>query len=510
MNDHSDKMCCAEQKFPKRKLTTRLGTEGKGICRKRQRGLRESVGSFTSSSPRIEMIRPRLTDYYGIPAVQKELSFAVPFLDEDLPLYVDPFLLWKSPSQQDNSLHVAIVDSINALGRMWLEGGRKEAIDAIIRASECGEVGLGQSRTREGKPLGKHESEQILQLFERIPQIHDHGLGRLEVLQLTSTGVGKDRISDFTCSFIKSFLIDYTIDQCDKLKIPRQKGCAVQVFSLKTKRFDNETDLTLPVNPETGKPILLVPKRWLRFIPWINFDDYFAQYVPQDDTLKGVEKLGHVEVLDFNRQHYDAVERYIEARVRSAADCKNDPLFSQIPISSAKAKLDELQKLRTGISEKADKRYEDLLVTMLSSFLYPDCDFATDQARTDSGVSIRDLIFYNNRSHEFLRDIFDTYDSRQLVFELKNVKAIEREHINQLNRYIAGSFGRFGVLVTRNALPRAMFKNTVDLWSGQRKAIISLTDQDIEQMVDVFESKQRPPLDVVKKKYFEFEKALPK
>ena len=55
-----------------------------------------------------------------------------------------------------------------------------------------------------------------------------------------------------------------------------------------------------------------------------------------------------------------------------------------------------------------------------------------------------------------------------------------------------------------------MFKNTVDLWSGQRKAIISLTDQDIEQMVDVFESKQRSPLDVVKKKYFEFEKALPK
>jgi len=86
----------------------------------------------------------------------------------------------------------------------------------------------------------------------------------------------------------------------------------------------------------------------------------------------------------------------------------------------------------------------------------------------------------------------------------------EREHINQLNRYVAGNFGRFGVLVTRNPLPRSMLKNTVDLWSGQRKAIIALTDQDIEQMVDVFESKQRSPLDVVKKKYFEFEKALPK
>jgi hypothetical protein len=456
------------------------------------------------------MIRPRLTDYYGIPTVQKELSFAIPFLDEDLPLYVDPFLLWKSPSQQDNSLHVAIIDAINALGAMWLTGKRAEAIEQVMTASECAEVGLGQSRTRVGKPLGKQEAQQILQLFERIPQIRDHGLGRIEVLQLIVAGIGKDRVSDFSCSFIKSFLIDYTIDQCDKLQIPRQTGCAVPVFSLKTKRFDIETDLALPVNPETGQAILLVPKRWLRFIPWINFDDYFAKYMPQDDALKGVQKLEHVQVLDFNRQHYDAVERYIAVKVQSGANCKNDPLFSQIPVSSAKAKLNELQKLPTGVSEKADKRYEDLIVSMLASFLYPDCDFATDQARTDSGVSIRDLIFYNNRSHEFLRDIFDAYDSRQLVFELKNVKAIEREHINQLNRYLAGSFGRFGVLVTRNALPRAMFKNTVDLWSGQRKAIISLTDRDIEQMVDVFESKQRSPLDVVKKKYFEFEQALPK
>jgi len=29
------------------------------------------------------------------------------------------------------------------------------------------------------------------------------------------------------------------------------------------------------------------------------------------------------------------------------------------------------------------------------------------------------------------------YGSRQLVIELKNVREVEREHINQLNRYLA-------------------------------------------------------------------------
>ena len=74
---------------------------------------------------------------------------------------------------------------------------------------------------------------------------------------------------------------------------------------------------------------------------------------------------------------------------------------------------------------------------------------------------------------------------------------------------MADELGRFGILITRNALPRAQFRSTIDLWSGQRKCIVALTDDDLEQMVDLFESKQRLPLDVLKKKYFEFRKACP-
>ena len=50
----------------------------------------------------------------------------------------------------------------------------------------------------------------------------------------------------------------------------------------------------------------------------------------------------------------------------------------------------------------------------------------------------------------------------------------EREHINQLNRYLTHEFGAFGVLVMRNPFTRAMFRNTVELWSGQRRCIIGL------------------------------------
>ncbi len=87
--------------------------------------------------------------------------------------------------------------------------------------------------------------------------------------------------------------------------------------------------------------------------------------------------------------------------------------------------------------------------------------------------------------------------------ELKNVRAIEREHINQLNRYLVNEFGAFGILITRHPLSRAMLTNTIELWSGQRRCIIALTDSDVELMVEVFESKQRQR-EVLKRAYIRF------
>ena len=65
------------------------------------------------------IIRPRLNDYFEIPLLQEEVDFAIPYLGEDIPLYLDPFLLWKSPSQMDRGLHARLIQNFNALGFMW-------------------------------------------------------------------------------------------------------------------------------------------------------------------------------------------------------------------------------------------------------------------------------------------------------------------------------------------------------------------------------------------------------
>jgi hypothetical protein len=214
-------------------------------------------------------------------------------------------------------------------------------------------------------------------------------------------------------------------------------------------------------------------------------------------------------IVTYNRQNYGAVLEFVAKKERAKEDCKNDPLFSQVPVTSAKASLAAIMRLPSGAKEGNDKKYEREMSRLMASFMYPLLDFAKAQERTDSGVLIRDLIFYNNRSHPFLEEIFTQYGCRQIVMEMKNVRQIERDHINQLNRYMNDQFGRFGVLLTRNPLPSAMFKNTIDLWSGQRRCIIAVTDQDLELLTTLFESKQREPIDVLNKKYVEFVRSCP-
>ncbi|HWB26989.1 MAG TPA: hypothetical protein VG738_16010 [Chitinophagaceae bacterium] len=451
------------------------------------------------------IIRPRLNDFHNLPFTQEEVDFAIPFVDEDIPLYIDPFLLWKSPSQQDNSLHLALINSFNYLGSQFFNNNLK-VIDIIIRASECAEVGLGSSKTKEGKKIGEKTATEILSLYKDIPQINKFGFLHFEEIQLYVDNIAADRISDFSANFIKSFLIDYTIDQCKDKNIPIAK-INVSLFDNKTYQFKEENTF-LPINPNTGRPILLVPKRWLRYSPFINYDNYFKDYFSKE-LQKPIELIDRIKVLNFNRYNYDLVQTYVKIKERQQSDCQNDPLFKQIPVLSAKRKLDTIIKLPTGKTDNADIKYEDNLSQLLVSLLYPHLDFAKEQSRTESGVLIRDLIFYNNRSFDFLKEIYDDYICRQIVIELKNVLEVSPDHIDQLNRYLKESFGKFGIIFTRNVPPKKVIKNVIDLWSGQRKCILIMTDEDLKLMCEVYESKQRNPIEVIKRKYIEFTRLLP-
>lgn len=238
------------------------------------------------------IIRPRINDFHNIPFTQEEVDFAIPFLDEDIPLYLDPFLLWKSPSFQDNSLHTAIVNSFNHLGYNYLKGNSIDSVNKLIQISECEEVGLGNSKTKQGKKISFKESTKIFELFKNIPQVQKSGFTHFEEIQLFVENISKDRVSDIACNLVKSWLIDYTIDQCQNYNIPIEKT-KVNVFDYKTQKLKVE-ETFLPQNPNTRLPIVFTPKRWLRYIPYINYEEYFQNYFQKEVNGQFEEPLSRV------------------------------------------------------------------------------------------------------------------------------------------------------------------------------------------------------------------------
>ena len=248
----------------------------------------------------MSIIRPRLSDFHNISLTQEEVDFAIPFIDEDIPLYVDPFLLWKSPSMQDNSLHLLITNSFNNLGYLVSKGKEKEAVEILIRASECDEVGLGNSKTKTGKRIGEKLASTILNQFTSVEQLQKNGFTHFEELQLLVDNFSKDRVSDIACNFIQSFLVDFTIEQSEKYGIPIEKVKLGNLYNSKTNTFGEE-ETFLPTNPITKSPIIFTPKRWLKHIPWINTDDYFDSYYIKNIQKEGDEFPDRIKLLNFNK-----------------------------------------------------------------------------------------------------------------------------------------------------------------------------------------------------------------
>lgn len=256
------------------------------------------------------LIRPRLTDFHNVHIPQSELDFAIPFLNEDIPLYVDRFLMWKSPSLQDKGLHHSLLSAFNNLGRLAKEGNRDPEISQLLAASECNEVGFGSSSTRAGKPMGLKLAGAIIDPFESIEFYRRHGFRHMEEIQLLVPGINKDRISDIACSLLKGFLIDYTHQECLELRTPMQEVSVSNVFDPGICAFER-VKTTLPVHPEQAFPILSTPKRWLHHVPWISHKAYFRHHCPQADIAHEGEEFTRVKVLTYNRGNYGVIDGFI-------------------------------------------------------------------------------------------------------------------------------------------------------------------------------------------------------
>jgi hypothetical protein len=205
---------------------------------------------------------------------QYEVDFVIPRKGVDIPLGIDPFLLFKSRDPEYRNLHGLVLNVFNS-GVQAIRSGALVDARELLTFPEVPEIGFGYTRrSRRGTGVGAYLTGLIIDTLIGSPQLQERGVRHIEEMQLLSAGIGPDRISDIAANILKRFLIEYTQRQCEIWKLPTRPGVPVShIYSPSTRQWEDSHE-DLPVSDVDGTPILLVPRRFVRVLPWINYDDF--------------------------------------------------------------------------------------------------------------------------------------------------------------------------------------------------------------------------------------------
>ena len=261
----------------------------------------------------------------------------------DLPLFIDPFLLFTSRKKDYRHLHDEIIKYLCFLRDKSAQG---TISNGLLKAWYCfhevsqNRLGFCESGSK-GSGLGLGFARALNESLNKIfSDFGDEKVTRgshLEKLVLIKEGVGRDNISDFTTNLIKEYLLQYTEtfakkhiapDKLKKLTIPRVR------FNYKIGVWEDQT-FELPWLGDdyvllTPEDILTQDDTWInkedlrRDFPQIRqaiendalraqINEYFRQVLPRKPTAKD-ERAAVEKTL----RHFPAlIDYYIREKEKS-------------------------------------------------------------------------------------------------------------------------------------------------------------------------------------------------
>lgn len=201
-------------------------------------------------------------------------------LVNDLPLFIDPFLLYASDKEEYQNLHSGIIRYLTFLKRKAQKGDLTDAkIARWYQFPEVKQVWFGYSQRGNsgaglGKDFAKAMSCAIIGVFKDLNEEKITHTSHLEKLGLFQSGVGRDNISDFTCNLIKGYLLEYTQDFAQQYINPifcKEVSVPKAYFDYGLESWMPKTYLLPFYN---GDYVLLTPKDLLtKDETWISFAD---------------------------------------------------------------------------------------------------------------------------------------------------------------------------------------------------------------------------------------------
>ncbi len=233
------------------------------------------------------------SDVFGVAKADLEEygAFNVSLVN-DLPLFIDPFLLFHSSKPEYRALHEEIIRYMVFLRDKSIGGHLSEDhLKIWFMFPEVKENWLGFSKVgNKGRGLGmdfaRSLTKNLTGVFRTFGNETVGEASHIEKLCLLDDGVGRDNISDFATNLLKRFLLEYTEAFAAKhVAAPHKMRVVVPKvsFNYKTEAWESRSYVLPFVN---GEHIILTPIDLLtKDATWINQNDLFGQFSEIVDAL---------------------------------------------------------------------------------------------------------------------------------------------------------------------------------------------------------------------------------
>ncbi|AIZ63884.1 coiled-coil protein [Hymenobacter sp. DG25B] len=295
------------------------------------------------------------SDFFGIEPETLEAygAFNISLIN-DLPVFIDPFLLFGSKDPVYQKLHEDILRYLAFLKQKSENGQVTEAqilawyVFREVKQNWLGYSQIGNNGSGLGPKFGKTFSSSINIVFDDLGKEIITESSHLEKAGLFQTGIGKDNISDFTTNLTKEFLLNYT----EKFALEHMLPTNVKIVKVDKVYFDYTLQRWMP--KEFTLPfifndyVLLTPKNILtKDDNWINSHDlrgdfericnsipnsqlraeifnYFAEKLPSkpvDEKISQKERAAAIQATIM--QFPDIIKLYLKSKEENKQGAKN-------------------------------------------------------------------------------------------------------------------------------------------------------------------------------------------
>jgi hypothetical protein len=441
---------------------------------------------------------------------QHEVDFIIP-QENDVPAYLDLYLLYESPENRWHKVQSLIYTYFNNfLTKYRLDEISPDHLVSSLLFPEVSIIGLGHCKSGDnGRGTAKERALIIKKFIFDNPNIKKVGITELARMSVEMENIGPDTLSDMVANFGMHYLIDYTTEQVKSLKLETAEYSISRSIDVETFKWKPLLKIKLPYFKETGTARVLVPKHLAKKITFLSREGFFDNYLryilreEAEDRLRTIQTIGQEPKISFEEIKQDLIKRYgsVGDATRKLSQENPDfiPSYLGDPHKFEKRKTrrmkekinwkqyaDELKQLPGG--KEYALQYAEFLRKVFTAMYGEKLLDGVMQQKSEDGIFYYDISFANN-SNTALFGLIKNQNIKagSLLIEAKNycTTDVANKEFNQARGYTIVNGRELVFLVFRRDVSNKDIERSRRHFLSQRCLIIPISDKDITDMLSL-------------------------